>query len=182
MSEYEINIDTQAIIPLGPEKSKVIEGNKVFIVEQPALKIIDKSCRFFGSSYQGRFLGTKNLIGISHKAPIIIEETREIIFFPTNSPRQNNCAWISLKHVENYKKSNNNFAKILALVFCVIIFIIISAEHCIANIGYFILAKSFTLKGFLYFLLMVLGNSIGGLLIPSFTKLIKLLNEKKDEA
>ena len=107
MSEYEINIDTQAIIPLGPEKSRVIEGNRSFIVNQPALKIIDKSCRFFGSSYQGRFLGTKNLIGISHKAPIIIEETREIIFFPTNSPRQDNCAWISLKHVENYKKNNN---------------------------------------------------------------------------
>ena len=107
MSEYEINIDTQAIIPLGPEKSRVIEGNRSFIVNQPALKIIDKSCRFFGSSYQGRFLGTKNLIGISHKAPIIIEETREIIFFRTNSPRQDNCAWISLKHVENYKKNNN---------------------------------------------------------------------------
>lgn len=107
MNEYEINIDTQAIIPIGPEKSKVIEGDKIFIVNQPALKIIDKSCRFFGSSYQGRFLGTKNLIGISHKAPIIIEETREIIFFPTNSPRQDNCAWISLRHLQNYKKLNN---------------------------------------------------------------------------
>ena len=108
MSEYEINIDTQAIIPIGPEKSKVIEGNRTFIVNQPALKIIDKSCRFFGSSYQGRFLGTKNLIGISHKAPIIIEETREIIFFPTNSPRQDNCAWISLRHLQTYKKLNNS--------------------------------------------------------------------------
>lgn len=107
MNEYEINIDTQAIIPIGPEKSKVIEGDKTFIVNQPALKIIDKSCRFFGSSYQGRFLGTKNLIGISHKAPIIIEETREIIFFPTNSPRQDNCAWISLRHLQTYKKLNN---------------------------------------------------------------------------
>ena len=92
------------------------------------------------------------------------------------------CGILIYLGVETYKRSNNNFAKILALVFCVIIFIIISAEHCIANIGYFILAKSFTLKGFLYFLLMVLGNSIGGLLIPSFTKLIKLLKEKKDEA
>ena len=107
MNSYEINVDTQAIIPVGENKSKVIEGIRSFIVNQPALKIIDKSCRFFGSSYQGRFLGTKNLIGISHKAPIIIEETREIIFFPTNSPRQDNCAWISLKHVENYKKNNN---------------------------------------------------------------------------
>lgn len=107
MNEYEINVDTQAIIPYGEEKSKVIEGDRTFIVNQPPLKIIDKSCRFFGSSYQGRFLGTKNLIGISHKAPIIIEETREIIFFPTNSPRQDNCAWISLRHLQNYKKVNN---------------------------------------------------------------------------
>jgi len=108
MNEYEINIDTQAIIPMGEDKSKVIEGNRTFIVNQPPLKIIDKSCRFFGSSYQGRFLGTKNLIGISHKAPIIIEETREIIFFPTNSPRQDNCAWISLRHLQTYKKLNNS--------------------------------------------------------------------------
>ena len=72
------------------------------------MKIIDSSCKYFGSSYQGRFIGTKNLIGVSHKAPIIIEETKEIIFFPTNSPRLDNCAWLSLKHLQNYKKSNNN--------------------------------------------------------------------------
>lgn len=107
MNEYEINVDTQAIIPIGEDKSKVIEGNKIFIVNEPPMRIIDKSCRFFGSSYQGRFLGTKNLIGISHKAPIIIEETREIIFFPTNSPRQTNCAWLSLRHLQNYKKHNS---------------------------------------------------------------------------
>lgn len=107
MDEYEINIDTQAIIPFGLNKSKVIESERTFIVNQTPLKIIDKSCRFFGSSYQGRFIGTKNLIGVSHKAPIIIEETREIIFFPTNSPRQENCAWISLRHLQTYKKNDS---------------------------------------------------------------------------
>lgn len=108
MQEYEINIDTIAIIPFGVDKSKVIESDKTFIVDLTPLKIIDRSCKFFGSSYQGRFMGTKNLIGISHKAPIIIEETREIIFFPTNSPRQDNCAWISLKHLETYQKNNRS--------------------------------------------------------------------------
>lgn len=107
MDEYEINIDTQAIIPFGLDKSKVIEGDRTFIVNLPPIKIIDKSCKFFGSSYQGRFTGTKNLIGVSHKAPIIIEESREIIFFPTNSPRQDNCAWISLRHLETYQKNTN---------------------------------------------------------------------------
>ncbi len=107
MSEYEINGDTLAILPIDEYKSKIIEKDRTFIVNQPPIKIIDKSCRYFGSSYQGRFLGTKNLIGISHKAPIIIEESREIIFFPTSSPRLYSCAWISLKNLQNYKKNDN---------------------------------------------------------------------------
>lgn len=108
MNSYEINSETQAIIPIGEDKSKIIEANRTLIVNQTPMKIIDRSCKYFGSSYQGRFMGTKNLIGVSHKAPIIIEETREIIFFPTSSPRLNNCSWLSLKHLQNYKKSNNN--------------------------------------------------------------------------
>lgn len=108
MNSYEINSETQAIIPIGGDKSKIIESSRTLIVNQTPMKIIDRSCKYFGSSYQGRFIGTKNLIGVSHKAPIIIEETKEIIFFPTNSPRLDNCAWLSLKHLQNYKKSNNN--------------------------------------------------------------------------
>lgn len=108
MNSYEINSETQAIIPIGDDKSKIIESSRTLIVNQSPMKIIDSSCKYFGSSYQGRFIGTKNLIGVSHKAPIIIEETKEIIFFPTNSPRLDNCAWLSLKHLQNYKKSNNN--------------------------------------------------------------------------
>ena len=108
MNSYEINSETPAIIPIGGDKSKIIESSRTLIVNQTPMKIIDRSCKYFGSSYQGRFIGTKNLIGVSHKAPIIIEETKEIIFFPTNSPRLDNCAWLSLKHLQNYKKSNNN--------------------------------------------------------------------------
>ncbi len=108
MNEYEINDDTLAIIPIDECRSKIIEKSKSFIVNQPTIKIIDVSCQYFGSSYQGRFLGTKNLIGISHKAPIIIEESKEIIFFPTTSPRLFNCAWISLKNLQNYKRNNDS--------------------------------------------------------------------------
>ena len=82
MNSYEINSETQAIIPIGGDKSKIIESSRTLIVNQTPMKIIDRSCKYFGSSYQGRFIGTKNLIGVSHKAPIIIEETKEIIFFP----------------------------------------------------------------------------------------------------
>ncbi len=105
MKNYEINNETIAIIPIDNYKSKIIEKDREFIVDMTPIKIIDNSCQYFGSSYQGRFLGTKKLIGVSHKAPIIIEESREIIFFPTNSPRLYECSWISLKHLNNYKKN-----------------------------------------------------------------------------
>lgn len=108
MNDYEINDDTLAILPIDECRSKIIEKSKSFIVNQPAMKIIDISCQYFGSSYQGRFLGTKSLIGISYKAPIIIEESKEIIFFPTTSPRLFNCAWISLKNLYNYRKNNDS--------------------------------------------------------------------------
>lgn len=108
MDSYEINRDTYAIMPFGENKSEIIEKDKTFIVDIPPLKVIDASCKYFGSSYQGRFSGTKGLIGISHKAPIIIEETREIIFFPTKSTRIIDCGWISLKNLSKYMRDNNN--------------------------------------------------------------------------
>ena len=107
MNNYEINNDTLAIIPIDNYKSKIIEKNKEFIVDETPIKIIENSCQYFGSSYQGRFMGTKKLIVVTHKAPIIIEESREIIFFPTNSPRLYECAWISLKNLNNYKRNND---------------------------------------------------------------------------
>ena len=105
MDEYEINDDTFAILPINEKTSKIIEKDRIFIVNLPVKKIIEKSCEYFGSSYQGRSQGTKNLIGVSHKAPIIIEESREIIFFPTTSPRLYECTWVSLKNLQNYKKN-----------------------------------------------------------------------------
>lgn len=107
MQNYEINADTLAIIPIDNYKSKIIEKDSILEVNQTPMKIIDFSCRYFGSSYKGRFHGTKHLIGVSHKAPIIIEESKEIIFFPTNSPRLYECAWISLKNINDYKRSSD---------------------------------------------------------------------------
>jgi competence protein ComK len=108
VNTYEINNDTLAIIPITNYKSKIIERERSFEVDMTPMQIIDNSCQFFGSSYQGRFSGTKKLIGVSHKAPIIIEESKEIIFFPTNSPRLYECCWISLKNINDYKRSNDN--------------------------------------------------------------------------
>ena len=103
MNDYEISEKTLAIIPIGNEKSKIVDEYGDYIINKTPMKIIDESCRYFGSSYEGRFCGTKKMIGISHKSPIIIEESRKIIFFPTHSPRIKNCTWISFNNIMEYK-------------------------------------------------------------------------------
>ena len=108
MQKYEINMDTLAIIPINSSETKIIEKENEYIVSQSSLKIIDDGCRFFGSSYVGRSEGTKSLIGVNYKAPIIVEETTPMIFFQTLSPRLDACSWISFKDVEKCIKNAEN--------------------------------------------------------------------------
>lgn len=106
MNDYEINEETLALISL-ENKTKVFEKNKTFTVNKEVLKIMEDSCSYFGSSLSGRQKGTEKLIGVSYKAPVIVEESKNIIFFPTTSPRTKNCNWISLNNLERYYSKNN---------------------------------------------------------------------------
>ena len=100
--EYEISYDTQVILPIKENKSKIIEENDEYYIDNSPINILEHSCEYFGSSYEGRKEGTKKLLGITHKSQIIVEETRKIIFFPTMSPENKNCVWINLEKIEKY--------------------------------------------------------------------------------
>lgn len=106
MISYEINCDTLALVPVSENETKIIEKENVFIVKKPVMEIIEGSCEYFGSSYLGRHEGTKKLIGITHKAPIIIEESKNLIYFPTSSPRLLDCIWIGLNNIKTYESRN----------------------------------------------------------------------------
>ena len=106
MISYEINRNTMALVPIGDNQTKIIERDNIFIVHENIMNIIKNSCEYFGSSYLGRKEGTKNLTGITHKSPIIIEETNKLIYFPTESPRLNSCTWISFNSIKRYINNN----------------------------------------------------------------------------
>ena len=110
---YEITYDTQMIAPIDKNKSKVIETDAEYIIDTPVLNILEHSCEYFGSSYEGRKEGTKKLLGITHKSPIIVEESRKIIFFPTTSPEKEECIWINLDKIDKYYKKTNKTSEIL---------------------------------------------------------------------
>jgi competence protein ComK len=111
--EYEINYDTQIIMPVGDNSSKIIESDEEYFVKRSVQNIMEHSCEYFGSSFEGRKEGTKKLLGITHKSPIIIEETRKIIFFPTTSPDNWDCIWINLEKIDKYYKIDNKTSEIL---------------------------------------------------------------------
>ena len=106
MDKYEINKSTVALIPIENNCTKVIEEDSNFYVNMSPMNIIERSCEYFGSTYIGRSKGTKSLAGITHKSPIIIEESKNIIYFPTTSPRLKECTWLSLKHIKSYENKD----------------------------------------------------------------------------
>jgi len=106
MKEYSINKNTLAVLPFGDNKSIIYEKDDCFLVNTKPNKIMDESCKYYGSSMEGRLKGTDKLIGITYKAPIIIEENKPLVFFPTTSPRLKKCAWISLNNISKYYYDN----------------------------------------------------------------------------
>ena len=108
MNSYRINKSTLAVIPIENNKTKIYEIDDVIIIDRNSKKIIEDNCEYYGSSYEGRRKGTTELIGVTHKSPIMIEESNNLVFFPTCSPRLKECAWISLNNVDNYSKYDNN--------------------------------------------------------------------------
>ena len=106
-NNYEINKETLIIFPQEKDKSFIKEEEDELIINLSPAKIINESCLYFGSSYSGRLESTKKLFGYSKKAPIIIEESKNIIFFPLESPRLSTCIWISLGNIKEYYKIGN---------------------------------------------------------------------------
>ena len=56
---------------------------------------------------------------------------------------------------------------IAGILFCIPVFILAGFEHSIADMFYFALAGLFSGRSAVFILLVVLGNSLGGLLIPA---------------
>jgi len=104
---YEIDLSTVMLIGLDDIKTKIITMDNEFILDIDSKKIIENSCKFFGSSLNDRVNMTKRLINIKSKSPIIIEESRDIIFFPLKSIRDKCNIWISFNNLEKFVKSGD---------------------------------------------------------------------------
>lgn len=103
---YEVNLDTLYVFPIDKDSCKVVEVEDEYHIDTKAYQVMEHSCMYFGSSLNGRLLGSKDMLGSIYKAPIVVEESQNIIFFPTTSPNSSQNVWISLNNILNYEKLN----------------------------------------------------------------------------
>lgn len=101
---YEINLSTLLLIGIDEKTTKVVDFNGEYIIKECSKNIVNYSCKFFGSSLIERGNITKRLINVSNKAPIFIEETKNMIFFPLRSTREKVNVWISFNNLESYQQ------------------------------------------------------------------------------
>ena len=109
MKNYVISGNTLAILPFDNGKSLVYEGKEQFVINTKPNNIIKKNCIYNGSTYDGRLKCTELLTGYSYKAPVLIREDENIIFFPTSSPRLKDCVWISLNNIDSWDNCCEKF-------------------------------------------------------------------------
>lgn len=111
--KYEISKGTLAIVPNEKENSLVYEDDDRYIVDQTPFEIMESSCRYFGSTYDGRKDSARDILGAEYKVPIIVEDTNNLIVFPTTSPFSEDCIWISLKRIKKFEKIDSSNTKII---------------------------------------------------------------------
>jgi len=78
------------------------------------------------------------------------------------------CGMLMYIAVNNYKKTDNSLGKYLSIILCVMVFILCGFEHCVANMYYFSVANVWTLDAFAMLGMMILGNSLGSIIIALF--------------
>lgn len=122
---------------------------------------------FLGTFLVGKLILQTRFFGISDKAYKIsslkIHDTIPSILILSIF-----CGMLMYIAVNNYKKSTNEIGKYVGIFMCVMVFILCGFEHCVANMYYFTVAEIWSMKTILYLLVMVLGNSIGSIIIAFF--------------
>lgn len=111
--KYEVSNGTLAIVPNEEKSSLVYEDDERFIIEQSPFRIMEESCKYFGSTYEGRKDSAKAILGAEYKVPIVVEDGNNLVVFLTTSPQSSECVWISLKRIKKFEKIDACNTKII---------------------------------------------------------------------
>ena len=81
------------------------------------------------------------------------------------------CGFLVQAAVWIYRSAKNPAAAIAGVFLPIMVFILCGFEHCVANMYFFTIGGVWSLRTLLYILVMTLGNSVGGLVLPLLRRL-----------
>ena len=84
------------------------------------------------------------------------------------------CGFLMYLAAEGYRRVENNFARVIIVIFAVSIFLLAGFEHSIADMYYFTVTNTWTTRSIFYLGLMLLGNGLGANLLNILEKMSKL--------
>jgi len=111
VENYIINNKTIAILKKA-NQTIIFDVEKTRVINKNVKKILDYNCNFYGSSFIGRKKSAAKILNIHYKIPIVIE--KNIILLQLNGIKDNECLFIVLNKIIDYKYINNNL-KILCI-------------------------------------------------------------------
>ena len=88
------------------------------------------------------------------------------------------CGMLMYIAVEN-ASINKKTAILAGTLLAIMVFIISGFNHCIADMFYLFVSGNYKSSAVIYFVLVILGNSVGGMTLPFIRKLGALNNQKK---
>jgi formate/nitrite transporter FocA (FNT family) len=86
------------------------------------------------------------------------------------------CGILMFIAVDAYKQHKI----LLPAVFCVATFILSGYEHSIADMAYFVMGRVLTFEALLFIATVIIGNTIGGIIIPLCNKIMTKLTKQND--
>ncbi len=102
--KYRITKRTVAILPCFDliMQSRIIleDGTEISTPLRP-YQLLQLSCRQYNSSIEERIFVAKRVAGVKGKVPVVIEPTSGLVFFPTKSPKRDDCEWYAWSHVRD---------------------------------------------------------------------------------
>lgn len=103
MIRYIINKETEALIEeldlYGNCYTRIIEGNKHFVVKTSIKKIFEDTLNYYCTTLEGAILGAKTVLGEKYHTPILINANEGIVLIPCGPTGRKFSIWIANNHI-----------------------------------------------------------------------------------
>lgn len=111
IQKYIINTETSSLFSYfynGYEYSRVLEGNKTFLVSKSPNKIVQESFYHVGFSLEGAIEAACVILKKKYKLPVTLSAQKNIVLIRCRSIDRKSTIWLINSHIQDIQPYENN--------------------------------------------------------------------------